>query len=552
MTLIYISFDSEDITSVIQQRTDLGILVQGTARNLFDLYGQQTSFYDRDGPAERSPDTFTWTWAGRGGSDWVSLEGSGFTYEAAEFFDPTSRWQPVTGTITELTSGVSVTFRPGDASMSISDIRWDAVDLWNLLGNTLDISNAQTTVAGLLSQDDILVDAHDTRGIHMGYEFSIWSQITSSITVLGSQLRADVIVTGDGNDFIFAFGGDDSVLARDGDDRIRGFSGDDTLWAGDGDDTASGDDGNDVVGGGAGDDSLRGGDGDDALWGDDGYDLMYGDDGQDSLGGGNGNDTLLGGDGADQLWGALGNDSVEGGSDHDVLAGGTGNDTLFGDDGHDTLYGGAGADSLEGGEGADELWGGNGNDYLRGGDGDDQIYGGVGNDTLRSSSGNDALWAGDGDDTLWGGAGDDILSGGAGNDSIYDSGPSQGFGAGSHDTVYAGAGDDLIGAGDGDDVIFGGEGNDTLFGETGADDFMFNERLGMDEVRDFSQAEGDRILLDQEIWQPVHGILALPEVMTLFGSVTNGVGLLDFQDGNTIEIQGLTNLAELEAALTLV
>ncbi len=115
----------------------------------------------------------------------------------------------------------------------------------------------------------------------------------------------------------------DTVKAKvlestDGNDFILGFAPDEVLNGGAGDD---------IVGGADGDDTVSGDTGDDQLWGDNGNDVLDGGDGSDTLYGGNGNDTLNGGDGRDTLYGQDGDDTLRGGAGSDSLNGGAGSDT---------------------------------------------------------------------------------------------------------------------------------------------------------------------------------------------------------------------------------
>ncbi|NER08046.1 MAG: calcium-binding protein, partial [Okeania sp. SIO3C4] len=98
----------------------------------------------------------------------------------------------------------------------------------------------------------------------------------------------------------------------------------------------------------------------------------------------------------------------------------------------------------------------------------DTINGARGNDKLFGKSGNDLLIGRPGNDILLGGAGDDTLEGGIGRDRLN-----------------------------------GGAGNDTLLGGGSIDRFIFNtneqfqsEDVGIDQITDFSQTQGDIILLD--------------------------------------------------------
>ena len=129
---------------------------------------------------------------------------------------------------------------------------------------------------------------------------------------------ADVLVGGNSDDVIVAFGGDDVAAGGMDNDILYGSEGNDVL-RGDlnsrsaqgrrgGDDIIYGGNGNDRIGGKGGDDMLFGEAGDDRIWGDDGDDILYG---------GLGNDTLTG----DDFSGGRGSDTF-------VLAAGEGTDTI--------------------------------------------------------------------------------------------------------------------------------------------------------------------------------------------------------------------------------
>lgn len=113
-------------------------------------------------------------------------------------------------------------------------------------------------------------------------------------------------------------------------------------------------------------------------------------------------------------------------------------------------------------------------EVAKGGFGDDRIVGNALNNTLFGNAGNDVIFAEAGNDTARGGDGNDELYGYLGNDRLL---------------------------GDaGDDILAGNVGKDTLFGGTGADMFVFfsadetgSTRFKADFIKDFSQAEGDRI-----------------------------------------------------------
>jgi Ca2+-binding RTX toxin-like protein len=269
--------------------------------------------------------------------------------------------------------------------------------------------------------------------------------------------------------YIYAYGGNDTITTGSGRDYVRGDAGNDTINTGDGDDDVSGDDGNDIINTGAGNDNISGSNGTDTVNAGDGDDTIqynyYGNSAA-SLGtidGGAGVDflslsyyssdspikisfanTTTGGivtggltfkniervsiqggrdndsidikamdsslaTSSNNLYGYEGNDKLTGSAYADYLSGGTGNDTLAGGAGVDTLYGESGGDSLNGGAGDDTLAGGTENDKLTGGAGNDYLSGESESDTLTGVDTTASL--------LRPGTGEfDYLSGGSGRD----------------------------------------------------------------------------------------------------------------------------------------
>ncbi|MEU6477364.1 FG-GAP-like repeat-containing protein [Streptomyces sp. NPDC047017] len=115
--------------------------------------------------------------------------------------------------------------------------------------------------------------------------------------VVNGTSRADVIVTGNGNDSVSGNGGNDTICTFGGNDAVSAGSGDDYIDGGDGNDAISGGDGADVVQGGAGDDALSGGAGKDTVVGGAGSDTLAGGSGTDVCAGdANGGPTLPGTD----------------------------------------------------------------------------------------------------------------------------------------------------------------------------------------------------------------------------------------------------------------
>lgn len=110
---------------------------------------------------------------------------------------------------------------------------------------------------------------------------------------------ADEIITGNGNDVIYALGGDDYIETNGGADTIYGGAGNDYILSGAG---------ADVVDGGAGNDYIEAGAGADKVYGGAGNDDLYGGAGRDTLDGGTGADNIIGGRGDDVM--TAGNDSA--------------------------------------------------------------------------------------------------------------------------------------------------------------------------------------------------------------------------------------------------
>ncbi len=174
--------------------------------------------------------------------------------------------------------------------------------------------------------------------------------------VEGSLNFADTITGDDGNNRIYARGGDDIVNGGLGVDRLYGEGGNDTLNGG-------GD--NDVLLGGIGADMLNGGDGledwaayyqstagvtvdlnlvgpqvsageasgdtlvnIENLQGSNLADILIGDGAANRIYGGGGGDLIVGGAGADKLYGHAGADTINGGTENDFYVGGADADTF--------------------------------------------------------------------------------------------------------------------------------------------------------------------------------------------------------------------------------
>lgn len=361
---------------------------------------------------------------------------------------------------------------------------------------------------------------------------------------------------GAGSDNFTFFGVErfDIAYAGAGTSTLRGGDNDDTLAGGAQGDNLNGFGGDDVLRGGVGNDTIAGGAGTDLLMADfstattgivsvlangvDGASGTYGNTAAFkiaftgieafSVTGGSGADSLLTGGGDDTVVGGLGDDTLDGGAGLDAvsyaaaaakvkaslaLSGvqntGEGRDTLLN---FERLIGSDFADNLQGTASADTLTGGSGTDTLNGGLGDDRLEGGEGGDTanyLRASSGVAVSLALDGLAQETGGAGVDTLSsiehlrGSKNNDSLTGNAGSNILRGDRGEDVIAGdAGKDDLFGDLGGDTLTGGAGGDDLSGGRGADRFIYNSvgdsgvgANARDRIRDFSEAEGDRINL---------------------------------------------------------
>jgi uncharacterized delta-60 repeat protein len=222
--------------------------------------------------------------------------------------------------------------------------------------------------------------------------------------------------------------GNDQLVTGGGTQRVEGGAGDDSLFAGAAYLTNSEDEWVPFV---PGDNVLLGGDGNDFLSAGDSYGRLDGGAGDDQLYGGDGRDRLIGGAGDDVLFGSGNDDRLDGGTGADVLAGGDGTDTLdygsrtapvFVDlsDPAPSVYGngppavfndGQIGEHDAAGDDIEVVIGGSGGDVIRGSSADNVFFGNGGDDTLDGRGGNDLLVGGTGADTLYGRDGNDLLFG---------------------------------------------------------------------------------------------------------------------------------------------
>jgi serralysin len=114
--------------------------------------------------------------------------------------------------------------------------------------------------------------------------------------------------------------------------------------------------------------------------------------------------------------------------------------------------------------------------------------------------------------------------------------------------LFGREGNDLLAGGDGSDTIFGGAGTDTLMGGFGhdllsggadADNFVFN--AGSDVITDFELGV-DQITLDPRLWT---GLTSTQDLLLFYGETTDDGVLISFDTGDTLLIEGITDMAAL-------
>jgi Ca2+-binding RTX toxin-like protein len=335
------------------------------------------------------------------------------------------------------------------------------------------------------------------------------------------------------------------------------------------DDALIGDAANNRIAGGAGSDWLVGGGGDDtfvqAIQG--GVDRLFGDAGADTIdyaAAGAGVTVQLSGystsasvtlstfSGIENATGSAFDDVLVGNAAHNRMAGGAGSDWLVGQDGDDwfvqgihagvdRLFGDAGVDTIDyagasaavtvqlsgystsGGvtlatfAGIENAIGTSFNDALIGNAADNRITGGAGADWLVGGAGNDVFVQSNDTasiDRLFGDAGVDTIdySGASAGVTVQLSGYAASGGAtlatftGIENAIGTNSNDALIGSAS-DNRLTGGAGADWLVGGEGADTFVYRSASDAagDSIRDFSQAQSDRIDLSAIDADPLTG-----------------------------------------------
>ena len=150
--------------------------------------------------------------------------------------------------------------------------------------------------------------------------------------------------------------------------------------------------------------------------------------------------------------------------------------------------------------------------------------------------------------TLGSGVNDLVLLGVAPLDGTGSAAANQLTGNKGANTLTGLGGADRIIGGGGADVVHGGTGNDVLKGGAGSDSFVFQTLGGQDRVQDFN-ARTDALLLDDALWAGQD--LTAAQVVTQFAQLGSGEVLIEFAGGVQIELNGVTTLAGLAAAIEI-
>ena len=351
-----------------------------------------------------------------------------------------------------LGANVERLFLTGAANVNATGNAQDNALTGNSGANVLDGAAGNDTLAGGAGDDTYIVDAGD---IVIELAGQGVDTLISPVSLALPETIENLVLTGAGST---------EVTGNAANNLLRGNSGNDTLD------------------GGAGLDTLQGGAGNDTYV----IDRLLE---QGNISDSSGVDTVLSGALATGLGNVLENLTLTGSA---FVGNGNASDNLIIGTGHlDVLFGGAGADTLDGGGGDDFLFGGDGNDtFLVDSAADFAIeFGGPGTgiDTVRSSA-----------------PGFDLAANGLHVERlVLVDGALAGTGNALANTLTGNAAENTLAGGAGADTLDGATGNDTLTGGEGADRFVFDTAPGagnVDLIADFNATQGDRIVLDNDVF----------------------------------------------------
>jgi serralysin len=166
---------------------------------------------------------------------------------------------------------------------------------------------------------------------------------------------------------------------------------------------------------------------------------------------------------------------------------------------------------------------------------------GIGNFSVNGNAAANTINGNAGQNQIAGNGGNDVLNGLGGNDTL--------FGNLGNDQLNGGAGNDRLEGHVGNDRLAGGIGADQLIGGAGADYFVFSNTHGADVVADFVLAQGDRLMIDNDLWV---GARSAQQVVNEFASLSGGNVVFNFGDGDSLTLAGVSNLAGLAASITYI
>jgi len=161
---------------------------------------------------------------------------------------------------------------------------------------------------------------------------------------------------------------------------------------------------------------------------------------------------------------------------------------------------------------------------------------------LTGNVDNNVLVGNRANNTIHGLDGNDILRTGIGNDRL--------FGDAGRDSLFGGRGTDRLWGGVGNDRLSGDTGNDILSGDGGADSFIFHKGTGVDTISDFDLAEGDRLVLNDTLWNGQ--VLTAQQVVNQFSELNAGDVCFDFGAGGFIRLDGVGSTAGLASAIDFI
>jgi Ca2+-binding RTX toxin-like protein len=170
------------------------------------------------------------------------------------------------------------------------------------------------------------------------------ASMTFANFIIGN-LSFPFLIGNNGNNFMYAFGGDFLVLGFNGNDCIWAGNGDNVLIDGNGNDVVVAGNGDNVVGVGNGNDKIAVGNGSNSIWAGNGTDTVtVGNGSYNQIIVGNGNDTVTVGTGSHNTV-TLGNGTdtvtIQSPGSYDTIFGGKGNETIYLGSGTYNTYNGA-------------------------------------------------------------------------------------------------------------------------------------------------------------------------------------------------------------------